>query len=33
MKRIGSTLEAIGIRKDFFSRTPAAHQLREWMAK
>jgi hypothetical protein len=28
-KRAGNTLEAIGIGKDFLSRTPAAQQLRE----
>jgi hypothetical protein len=31
--RVGNTLEAIGIGKDFFSRTPAAQQLRERMDK
>jgi hypothetical protein len=28
-ERIGNTLEAIGIGKDFLSRTPAAQQLRQ----
>jgi hypothetical protein len=32
-KRSGNILEAIGIRKDFLSRTPAAQQLRERMDK
>jgi hypothetical protein len=32
-KGAGNTLELIGIGKDFFSRTPAAHQLRERMDK
>jgi hypothetical protein len=32
-KRAGNTLETIGIGKDFFSRTPAAQQLRERMEK
>jgi hypothetical protein len=32
-KRSGNTLEAIGIGKDFLSRTPAAQQLRERMDK
>jgi hypothetical protein len=32
-ERAGNTLEAIGIGKDFLSRTPAAHQLRERMDK
>jgi hypothetical protein len=31
--RSGNTLEAIGIGKDFLSRTPAAQQLRERMDK
>jgi hypothetical protein len=30
---LGNTLEAIGINKDFLSRTPAAQQLRERMDK
>jgi hypothetical protein len=29
----GNTLEAIGISKDFFQRTPAAQHLRERMDK
>jgi hypothetical protein len=32
-ERLGNTLEAIGINKDFLSRTQAAQQLRERMAK
>jgi hypothetical protein len=32
-ERAGNTLEAIGIGKDFLSRTPAAQQLREGMDK
>jgi hypothetical protein len=32
-ERAGNTLEAIGIGKDFLSRTPAAQQLRERMDK
>jgi hypothetical protein len=32
-ERAGNTLEAIGISKDFLSRTPAAQQLRERMEK
>jgi hypothetical protein len=32
-KRPGNTLEAIGIGKDFFNRTPTAQQLRERMNK
>jgi hypothetical protein len=32
-ERAGNTLEAIGIGKDFLSRTPAAQQLREKMDK
>jgi hypothetical protein len=32
-ERAGNTLEAIGIGKDFLSRTPAAQQLRERMEK
>jgi hypothetical protein len=32
-ERAGNTLEAIGIGKDFLSRTPAAQQLRERMGK
>jgi hypothetical protein len=32
-ERAGSTLEAIGIGKDFLSRTPAAQQQRERMGK
>jgi hypothetical protein len=32
-KRAGNTLEAIGIRKDFFRRTPTAQQLRESINK
>jgi hypothetical protein len=32
-ERAGSTLEPIGIRKDFLSRTPAAQQLRERIDK
>jgi mitochondrial fission protein ELM1 len=32
-ERAGNTLEAIGIGKDFLSRTPAAQQLRERMNK
>jgi hypothetical protein len=32
-ERAGNTLEAIGICKDFLSRTPAAQQLRERMDK
>jgi hypothetical protein len=32
-ERAGNTLEAIGINKDFLSRTPAAQQLRERMDK
>jgi hypothetical protein len=32
-ERAGNTLEAIGIDKDFLSRTPAAQQLRERMGK
>jgi hypothetical protein len=32
-ERAGNILEAIGIGKDFLSRTPAAHQLRERMDK
>jgi hypothetical protein len=32
-ERAGNTLEAIGIGKDFFNRTPAAQQLRERMEK
>jgi hypothetical protein len=32
-ERAGNTLEAIGINKDFLSRTQAAQQLRERMAK
>jgi hypothetical protein len=32
-KRAGNTLEAIGVSKDFLSRTPAAPQLRERMDK
>jgi mitochondrial fission protein ELM1 len=32
-ERTGNTLEAIGIGKDFLSRTPAAQQLRERMDK
>jgi hypothetical protein len=33
MKRAGNILEAIGIGKDFLSRTPSAQQLRERMDK
>jgi hypothetical protein len=32
-EKAGNTLEAIGIGKDFFSRTPAAQQLRKRMDK
>jgi hypothetical protein len=32
-ERTGNTLEAVGIGKDFLSRTPAAQQLRERMDK
>jgi hypothetical protein len=32
-ERAGNTLEAIGVGKDFLSRTPAAQQLREKMDK
>jgi hypothetical protein len=32
-KRVRNTLEAIGISKDFLSRTPAAQQLRERVDK
>jgi hypothetical protein len=32
-KRAGNTLEAIGIGKDFLSRTPSALQLRERMGR
>jgi hypothetical protein len=32
-ERAGNTLEAIGIGKDFLSRTPVAQQLREKMDK
>jgi hypothetical protein len=32
-ERARNTLQAIGIGKDFFSRTPAAQQLRERMDK
>jgi hypothetical protein len=32
-ERAGNTLEAIGVGKDFLSRTPAAQQLREIMDK
>jgi hypothetical protein len=32
-KRAGNILEAIGIGKDFLSRTPAAQQLRESVVK
>jgi hypothetical protein len=32
-KRTGNTLETIGIGKEFFSRTPAAQQLRERIDK
>jgi hypothetical protein len=32
-ERAGNTLEAIGIGKEFLSRTPAAQQLRERMDK
>jgi hypothetical protein len=32
-KRAGNTLEAIGIGKDFLSRTPAAQQVRERIDK
>jgi mitochondrial fission protein ELM1 len=32
-ERAGNTLEAIGIAKNFLSRTPAAQQLRERMDK
>jgi hypothetical protein len=32
-QRIGNTLEAIGIGKDFFNRTPAAQQPRESVGK
>jgi hypothetical protein len=32
-KRVGNTLEAIGMGKDFLNRTPAAQQLRERMDK
>jgi hypothetical protein len=32
-EKAGNTLEEIGIRKDFLSRTPAAQQLREKMGK
>jgi mitochondrial fission protein ELM1 len=32
-ERAGNTLEAIGIGKDFLSRTPAAQQLRQRMDK
>jgi hypothetical protein len=32
-ERVGNTLEAMGIGKDFLSRTPAAHQVREKMDK
>jgi hypothetical protein len=32
-ERAGSTLEVIGIGKDFLNRTPAAQQLRERMDK
>jgi hypothetical protein len=32
-ERAGNTLEAIGIDKDFLSRTPAAQQVRERMDK
>jgi hypothetical protein len=32
-EKAGSTLEAIGIGKDFLSKTPASQQLRERMDK
>jgi hypothetical protein len=32
-ERVGNTLEAIGVRKDFLSITQAAQQLRERMGK
>jgi hypothetical protein len=32
-ERVGNTLEAIGIGKEFLNRTPAAQQLRERMDK
>jgi hypothetical protein len=32
-KRAGNTLEAIGVGKEYLSRTPAAQQLRERMDK
>jgi hypothetical protein len=32
-ERVGNTLEAIGIGKEFLSRTPTAQQLRERMDK
>jgi hypothetical protein len=32
-ERAGNTLEAIGIGKNFLSRTQAAQQLREWLGK
>jgi hypothetical protein len=32
-KRAGNTLEAIGIGKDFLSRTPVAQQLKEKIDK
>jgi mitochondrial fission protein ELM1 len=32
-ERAGNTLEAVGLGKDFLSRTPAAQQLRERMDK
>jgi hypothetical protein len=32
-ERAGNTLEAIGIDKDFLSKTPAAQQLRDRMDK
>jgi hypothetical protein len=32
-KRVGNTLELIGIGKDFLNRTPAAQQLKERMDK
>jgi hypothetical protein len=32
-EKVGNTLEALGISKDFLNRTPAAQQLREMMDK
>jgi hypothetical protein len=32
-EKAGNTLEAVGIGKDFFNRTPGAQQLRERMDK